>query len=56
METPPGVLAWDAAQLTDRAGVMRGPAEVRAVAPAATIFTFGEGLAILNVVVVGAAP
>jgi hypothetical protein len=56
METPPGVLAWDVAWLTDRAGVVRGPAEVEAVAPAATILTLGEGFAVFYIVVVGAAP
>jgi hypothetical protein len=35
---------------------VRGPAEVGAVAPAAAILTLGEWLAILDVVVVGAAP
>ena len=56
VETPPGMLARDAAWLVDRAGVMRGPTEVRTMAPAAAVLTLGEGLAILDVVVVGTAP
>ena len=56
VETPPGMLARDAAWLVDRAGVMRGPAEVRAVAPAATILTLGEWLAVFDVVVVSTTP
>ena len=56
MEAPSGVLAWDAAWLADRAGVMWGAAEIRAMAPVATILTLGEWLAILDVVVVGTAP
>ena len=35
---------------------MRGAAEVRTVAPAATILTLGEWLAVFDVVVVGPAP
>ena len=35
---------------------MWGPAEVRAVAPMAAILTFGKGLAVFHIVVVGAAP
>ena len=35
---------------------MRGPTEVRAVAPAVTILTLSERLAVFYVVVVGAAP
>jgi len=50
------VLAWDAAGLADRAGVVRGAAEVQAVAPAAAIFTLGEWLAVFDVVVIGTAP
>ena len=56
VETPPGVFAWDAAQLVDRAGIEWGPAEVGAMAPAAAILTLGEWFAIFDVVVVGAAP
>ena len=56
VKTPPGVLARDAAGLIDRAGVMWGAAEIRAVAPAAAILTLSEGLAVFYVVVVGATP
>jgi hypothetical protein len=56
VETPPGVLVWDAAWLVDRAGIMRGPTEVGAVAPAAAILTLSERLAVFYIVVVGAAP
>ena len=56
METPPGMLAWDAAWLVDRAGVMWGLTEVGAVAPAAAILTLSEQLAVFYIVVVGAAP
>ena len=56
VETPPGVLARDAAWLVDRAGVMWGAAKIRAMAPAAAILTLGEWFAILDVVVVGTAP
>ena len=50
------MLPQDAARLVDRAGVVRSPTEVRAVAPAATILTLGEWLAVFDVVVVGTAP
>ena len=56
METPSGMLAWNAAWLVDRAGIVRGSAEVGAVAPAVAVLTLGEWLAILDVVVVGTAP
>jgi hypothetical protein len=56
VETPPSVLAWDAAWLVDRAGVMQGPTEVGAVAPTAAILTLSERLAVFYVVVVGTAP
>ena len=56
VETPPSVLAWDAAGLVDRAGVVRGAAEVGTMAPAAAVLTLGEGLAIFDIVVVGTAP
>ena len=56
VETPPGMLARDAAWLIDRAGVVWGPTEVGAVAPVAAILTLGEGLAVFYIVVVGAAP
>ena len=56
VETPPGMLARDAAWLVDRAGVVRGTAEVRAMAPSAAILTLGEWLTVFDVVVVGAAP
>ena len=56
VETPPGVLARNAAWLVDRAGVVRGPTKVGTVAPAAAVLTLGEGLAIFDVVVVGTAP
>jgi hypothetical protein len=50
------MLAWDAAQLVDRAGIEWGPAEVGAMAPAAAILTLSEGLAVVHIVVVGTAP
>jgi hypothetical protein len=50
------VFAWDAAGLVDLTGVMRGAAEVGAVAPTVTVLTLGEWLAILDVVVAGVAP
>ena len=56
VETPPGMLARDAAWLVDRAGVVRGAAEVGTIAPAAAVLTLGEGLAVFDVVVVGATP
>ena len=56
VEAPPCVLTRDTAGLVDRAGVMRGAAEVRTVAPAAAVLTLGEGLAVFDVVVVGPAP
>jgi len=56
VETPPGMLVWDAAWLIDRAGIMRGPTEVGAVAPTAAILTLSEQLAVFYIVVVGTAP
>jgi hypothetical protein len=35
---------------------MRGAAEVRTMAPVATILTLYQGLAVLNIVIVGSAP
>jgi hypothetical protein len=56
VETPPGMLTRDVAWLIGRAGIVWGPTEVGAVAPATAILTLGEGLAVLYIVVVSAAP
>ena len=56
VETPPSMLARDAAWLVNRAGVMGGPTEVGTMAPAVTVLTLGEGLAVFDIVVVGTAP
>jgi hypothetical protein len=41
VEAPPGMLAWDATWLVDRAGIVRGPTEFGAVAPMTTVLTLG---------------
>ena len=50
------MLMGDMAWLIDRAGVMRGVAKVRAMAPAAAVLTLCQGLTVLDVVVIGSAP
>jgi hypothetical protein len=56
VETPPGMLTRDVAWFVDRASIVWGPTEVGAVAPATTVLTLGEQLAIFYIVVVSAAP
>jgi hypothetical protein len=56
VKAPPSVLTGDAAWLVDRAGVMRGAAKVRTMAPAATILTLCQGLAVLDIVIVSSTP
>jgi hypothetical protein len=50
------MLAWDAAWFVDLAGVVRGAAEVGAVAPTIAILAFEERFAVFHVVVVAVAP
>jgi hypothetical protein len=50
------MLTWDAAWLVDLTGVVRGAAEVGAVAPSVAVLTFEEWLAVFHVVVVAIAP
>jgi len=56
MKAPPCMLSGNAAWLIDGACIMGGATEIRAMAPAATILTFCQGLAVLDIMVVGAAP
>jgi len=50
------MLARDAAWFVDLAGIVRGAAEVGAVAPPIAVLTLEEWLAIFDIVVVAAAP
>ena len=50
------MFAWDATRFVDLTGVMRGAAEVGAVAPTVTILTFEEWFALLYVVLIAVAP
>jgi hypothetical protein len=54
VKAPPGMLMWNMTWLVDLAGIVWHAAEVRAVAPMVTILTLGEGLAVLNIVVISA--
>ena len=50
------MFAWDATRFVDLTGVVRGAAEVGAVAPTVAILTLEEWLAVFHVVVVAVAP
>ena len=50
------MLAWDVAQFVDLAGVMRGAAEVRAVAPTIAVLALKEWPAVFHIMVVTVTP